>query len=194
MAAQAKGSLPPPPVSLGVHTTKTQPTVIAYKDRVVTVKLKDHGIVQRYRTHLAAWTRNQVETSIHDNAATRLVKVVAAHQLKSGDIQIFTSTTAEAIQLKENKGWIRGLREQAELIVPTYGVIVHGISTNSINIKDQKATIQRMLTDNYTVIPRTEILYVGWLTKESTLKRASLIVVEFTDLEMANAIIYTGMV
>jgi hypothetical protein len=177
-----------------VHTTKTQPTVTAYKDRVVTVKLKDHGIVQRYRTHPAAWTRHQVETSIHDNAATRLVKVVAAHQLKSGNIQIFTSTTAEALQLKEYKGWIRGLGEQAELVVPTYGVIVHGISTNSINIKDQKATIQQMLADNYTVIPRTEISYVGWLTKESTLKRASSIVVEFTDPEMANAIIYAGMV
>lgn len=79
-------------------------------------------------------------------------------------------------------------------MVPTYGVIVHGISTNSINIKDQKATIQQMLADNYTVIPRTEISYVGWLTKESTLKHASSIVVEFTDPEMANAIIYAGMV
>jgi hypothetical protein len=195
VAAQAKGSpFPPPPVPQGVHNTKTQPTVTAYKDRVVTIKLKDQGIVQRYRTHPAAWTRRQVETSIHDNAATKLVKVVAAHQLKSGDIQIFTSTTAEAIQLKENKGWIWGLGEQAELIVPTYGVIVHGISTSSINIKDQKATIQQMLADNYTVIPRTEISYVGWLTKESTLKRASSIVVEFTDPEMANAIIYAGMV
>ncbi|KFZ20125.1 hypothetical protein V502_03342, partial [Pseudogymnoascus sp. VKM F-4520 (FW-2644)] len=105
----------------------------------------------------------------------------------------WSSTTAEAIQLKENKGWIGGLGEQAELVVPTYGVIVHGISTNSINIKDQKATIQQMLADNYTVIPRTEISYVGWLTKESTLKRASSIVVEFTDPEMANAIIYAGM-
>lgn len=177
-----------------MRTAKTQPTVTAYKDRVVTVKLKDHGIAQRYRTNSAAWTRHQVETSIHDNAATKSVKVVAAYQLKSGDIQIFTSTTAEAIQLKENKGWIRGLGEQAELIVPTYGVIVHGISTNSINIKDQKATIQQILADNYTVIPSTEISYVGWLTKESTLKRASSIVVEFIDPEMANAIIYAGMV
>jgi hypothetical protein len=142
VATQAKGSpLPPPPVLQGVRTAKTQPTVTAYKDRVVTVGLKDHGIAQRYRTHSAAWTRHQVETSIHDNTTTKSVKVVAAHQLKSGDIRIFTSTTAEAIQLKENKGWITGLGEQAELIIPTYGVIVHSISTNSINIKDQKATI-----------------------------------------------------
>lgn len=50
-----------------------------------------------------------------------------------------------------------------------------------------------MLADNYTVIPSAEISHIGWLTKEATLKRASSIVVEFTDPEMANAIIYAGL-
>jgi len=195
IAGQAKGSPPPPPpVSQSMRATKAQSTVTAYKDRVVTVKLKDHGIAQRFRTLSATRMRHQVETAIRDNAATKLVKVVAAHQLKSGDVQIFTSSTAEAVKLKENRDWIRGLGEHAELIVPTYGVIVHGISTNSINIKHQKATIQQILADNYTVIPKAEISFVGWLTKESPHKRASSIVVEFTDPEMANAIIYAGMV
>jgi hypothetical protein len=125
--------------------------------------------------------------------ATKLVKVVAAHQLKSGDIQIFTSTTAEATQLKQNRSWIKGLGEHAELVVPTYGVIVHGIPTNSINIKDQKATIHQIIADNYTVIPNADISHIGWLTKEAALKRASSVVVEFADPEMANAIIYAGM-
>ena len=113
--------------------------------------------------------------------------------MKSGDIQIFTSTIAEAIQLKDSTGWLRGLGEHAELIIPTYGVIVHGISTSSINIKDQEATIQQILADNYTVVPNAKVSYIGWLTKEATLKRASSIVVEFTDPEAANAIIYAGM-
>ena len=190
----AKGPPPLPPVPQNTHTTKAQSTVTTYKDRAITVKLKDHGIAQRFRNLSAARIRHQVETAIHDNTETRLVKIVAAHQLKSGDVQIYTSSIAEATKLKENRGWIRGLGEHADLIVPTYGVIVHGISTNSINIKDQKATIQQIIADNYTVIPKTEISYVGWLTKESPLKRASSVVVEFTDPEMANAIIYAGMV
>ena len=118
---------------------------------------------------------------------------MAAHQLKSGDLQIFMSTSAEAQQLKQNTGWLKGLGDQAEVVVPTYGVIVHGVSTKSINIKDQKATIQQMLADNYTVIPDARISYVGWLTREGPLKRASSIVVEFTAPEMANAVIYAGM-
>ena len=72
--------------------------------------------------------------------------------------------TAEATQLR-----LRGLGEHAELIMPTYGVIVHGIPTNSINIKGQKTTAQQMLADNYTVVPTAEIPYIGWLTKEGAI-------------------------
>jgi hypothetical protein len=195
VAAQAKGSPPaPPPTQHGTGTSRTSHTITTYTDRALTVKLKDHGIAHRHRTQSAAWTKQQVQNSVRDNLPTNPIKIVAAHHLKSGDIQIFTSTTAEATQLKENQGWLKGLGEHAELMVPTYGVIVHGISTNSINTKDQTATIQQMLADNYTVIPSAEITYVGWLTKEATLKQASSIVVEFADPEMANAIIYAGMV
>ncbi|EED12027.1 conserved hypothetical protein [Talaromyces stipitatus ATCC 10500] len=195
VAAQAKGSPPaPPPTQHGADTSRTSHTITTYTDRALTVKLKDHGIAQRHRTQSAAWTKQQVQNSVRDNSPTNSIKIVAAYQLKSGEIQIFTSTTAEATQLKENQGWLKGLGERAELIMPTYGVIVHGISTNSINTKDQTATIQQMLADNYTVIPSAEITYVGWLTKEATPKQASSIVVEFKDPEMANTIIYAGMV
>lgn len=186
--------LPPPPTQQGISMSKTPSTTLtAYKDRSVTVKIKDHGIAQRFRAHPVAWTRRQIQTSIHSYANTKSVKVIAAHQLKSGDIQIFTSTTTDAAQLKKHQEWLSGLGERAEVLIPSYGVIVHGVSTNSINTKDQEATIQQILADNVTVIPHAKIVYVGWLTREATHKRASSIVVEFTDPEMANAVIYAGM-
>ena len=195
VAAHAKGSMPiPPPAPQDTLASETQSSVTAYKDRIVTVKLKDKGISERHRAQSAAWTKHQVETSVQANTATRAVKIVAAYQLKSGDIQVIASTTAEATQLKEHQGWLSGLGEHAELIVPTYGVIVHGISTKSINVNNQEATIQQMLADNYTVIPDAKVKHVGWLTKEAHLKRASSIVAEFTEPEMANAVIYAGLV
>src|SRR5687767_10886811 len=157
VAAQAKGApLPPPPTPGSISSTRVNSTVTAYKDRAVTVKLKDHRATERYRTHSAAWVRQQVTTSIRNHAGTKTVKVVAAYQLKSGDIQIFTSTTAEAAKLKESPGWLGGLGEHAEVIVPTYGVIAHGIPTNSINMKDQKATFEQILVNNHTVIPQAK--------------------------------------
>jgi hypothetical protein len=195
VAAMPRGPLmpPPEPVQHGTHATKTSIMVTAYKDRVVTVRLKDRNLARRYRNNSPTWARQQIQNSIRGKALTKSIKVVAAHQLKSGDIQIYTSTTAETRQLKENQAWVKGLGEHAELVVPTYGVIVHGVSTKSINIQDQDTVIRQMLADNYTVVPQAKISYVGWLTKEGNLKRTSSIVVEFTDPEMANAIIYAGM-
>jgi hypothetical protein len=181
------------PIQHGTHTSKSPTIVTAYKDRVVTVRLKDRSMVQRYRNHPITWTKQQVQTAIQENNNTKSIKVVDAYQLKSGDIQIYASTTAEAGRLKANKGWLKGLGEKAELVLPAYGVIVHGVSTRSIDVEKRDAVIKQMLADNYTVIPHAEITYVGWLTKEATLKRALSIVVEFTDPEMANAIIYAGM-
>jgi hypothetical protein len=144
IAAQAKvAPATPPPVPQGIPATKAYSMVTAYKNRVVIVKLKDHGIAQRYRTQPAIWIRQKVEASIRDNMATKLVKVVAAHQLKSGDIQIFTSTTADATQLKQNRGWIKGLGEHAELVAPTYGVIVHGLPTE----RDPRDTVRAQSMD-----------------------------------------------
>jgi len=194
VAAQAKGAADIPPPLPTSNSSKTQSSVTAYRDRVVTVKLKDHGVAQRYRRQSAVWIKQQVQTAVQNNTATKAVKIIAAHQLKSGDIQIFTSSTTEASKLKQNREWLGGLGPRAEIIVPTHGVIVHGIATDSINIKDQEATIHQMIADNYTVIPQAEIAYIGWLTKEATLKRASSIVVEFKEPEMANAVIYAGMV
>ncbi|ERF71412.1 hypothetical protein EPUS_07441 [Endocarpon pusillum Z07020] len=59
-------------------------------------------------------------------------------------------------------------------------------------MKNQQGTIQRILADNFSVVPHAKITYVGWLTKESIKKRNSSIVIEFTQPEMANAIIYAG--
>lgn len=70
---------------------------------------------------------------------------------------------------------------------------MHGISASSINVEDQEASIQQILADNYTVTHNVKISYIGWLTKEATLKRASSVVVEFACPEIANAVIYAGM-
>ena len=44
----------PPPGPQNTNATKDQSIVTAYKDRIVTVKLKDYGIAQRHRIYPAA--------------------------------------------------------------------------------------------------------------------------------------------
>ena len=47
--------------------------------------------------------------------------------------RIHRASNSRGHSAQRKQGWLRGLGEHAELIVPTYGVIVHGIPTNSIN-------------------------------------------------------------
>lgn len=158
VAARGIGNLlPPPPAQEGVHASKpTATAVTTYKERSITVKLKDNGNAQRYRAQSAAWIRQQIQTSVSSYATTKSIKVIAAHRLKSGDVETLISSTTETTQLKEHQKWLKGLGQRAEVLVPTYGAIVHGVSTRSINTKDQSATFQQILADNHTVIPEAK--------------------------------------
>ncbi|EKG09445.1 gag-like protein [Macrophomina phaseolina MS6] len=78
--------------------------------------------------------------------------------------------------------------------VATYGVIVHGVHTKSIDPSDMDNAIKLLQAENKPLLPNAEIKYVGWLTKASTNKKASSLVVEFSRAEDANAAITGEMV
>lgn len=124
--------------------------------------------------------------------SVRDAKIAAANQLNSGDVAVVTDSLEHAMMLQTHTEWSKGLGPRAQVIRTTYGAIVNGITVNTINMKDQQGTIQRILADNHSVIPDAEITYVGWLTKEATKKQSSSIVIEFTRPEPANSIIYAG--
>ena len=189
-AGPPPGHLTPPDSAL---VSSNSSTLTAYKGREVVVKLLDHGLAQHLRQLSPPQLRNKINVILQDNPEVKQIKIAAAHQLKSGDVTIITDSLDEATELQKHTRWVKGLGARAEVIRTTYGAIVHGIQVNTINMKDQQGTIQRILADNSSVIPHAEITYVGWLTKESIKKRSSSIVIEFTRPEMANAIIYTGL-
>lgn len=54
--------------------------------------------------------------------------------------------------------------------------------------------IKLLEAENKPLLPNAEIRYVGWLTKASTNKRASSLVIEFSRAEDANAAITGGIV
>lgn len=123
--------------------------------------------------------------------------IVAAKQLKSGDISIHTATSADAALLRRNpEAWTGLLGSQARALIPTYGVLVHGVRTNKENIDpdDQKSSTERIQTENSALHPGARINYVGWLSKQGTKKTASSLVIEVTTKEHADRVIREGLV
>jgi hypothetical protein len=143
--------------------------------------------------NLKAHVDRAIEQSGNEHIAG--IKVASSNQLKSGDLSIKTTTTAECEALREfAENWEHRLGSNAVVRIPTYGVLAHGIRTSSINMDNFEQTRDDILQDNRPFIPNATIKYIGWLTKTSVTKSASSIIIEFTRAQDANKIIDEGLI
>lgn len=123
------------------------------------------------------------------------VKIMSSNQLKSGDLSLRTATTSETQALRQfADDWVCRVGNGANIRNPTYGVLVHGIRTSTMEMDKFEEIRENILQDNRPFIPQAEIKYVGWLTRNAYSKSASSVIIEFTRPEDANKIIDEGLV
>jgi hypothetical protein len=74
------------------------------------------------------------------------------------------------------------LGTRARVLKPIYGVLVYGVCIEKENIdpSNQAEVTEKIRTENATLYPGANIIYIGWLTKSGAKKPASSLVVEFT--------------
>ena len=131
------------------------------------------------------------------NLLGKAPRVIAAKQLKSRDVVLHTATMTEADTLKNTEDdWVKVLGTTAQVIKPTYRVIVHGVATgkDSINTDNQQRAIEKIETENAGLHEGAKVTYIGWLTKEGRRKTTSSLIVEFTTKYHANRAIQEGLV
>lgn len=138
-----------------------------------------------------------VEQAIEQSGNENIVhiKIVSSNQLKSGDLSIKTANSKEVEALQQfADDWVHRIGAQATVRIPTYGVIVHGIRTSTLDMEKFEENRAQILQDNKPFIPQAEIKHIGWLTRDAPTKAASSIIIEFTKAEDANKIIDEGLV
>ncbi|KAF9890049.1 hypothetical protein FE257_006729 [Aspergillus nanangensis] len=173
-------------------------TTASVKDRETIVKLDANAAAVLHRIS-SEGLRKRVNDALGSqiNLLGKPPQVIAAKQLKSGDIVLHTATTAEADTLKATEGeWLKVLGTTARVMRPTYGVIIHGVRTNkeSIDTDNQERAIEKIETENAVLHTGAKVTYAGWLTREGRKKPASSLVVEFTTKYHANRVIREGLV
>jgi len=136
--AQMTADAPPPPTAAsfpssfeGRSTTKDLSTP---DDRRIVIKLTDTALIDHWRTLSPATLRDRVNSHIRATADQNIIaiKIVAAKQLKSGDLAVYASTVAEKESLQGNTRWITPLGAGSKIVTTIYDVIVHGIPIQSI--------------------------------------------------------------
>lgn len=196
-AASAPPLLVSPPMSSPKLSLSQNTTNVPLTARQLTVKLTDLGVAQGLRTRSNVYILQRIRDALTKCGNVEVVgltpRVLAAAQLKSGDIRITTSDIETAETLRNYREWVPIFGASATLVVPTFGVMVHGMPTKSMQIEKQEEMIERLTADNAVNIPNMAPTYIGWLTKGTAGKRHSTIVVEFGEAKHANAAIDGGI-
>lgn len=179
---------PTPPIS--------SPSTAVSKDREIIIKLDSPESTTLYRQKTPEELRTKINDILRQSPNCR-ARVVAAKQLKSGDISVYTANTADANSLKEkSEVWVKALGSRARVLKPTYGVLVHGVRTDKKNVDParQAESIEKIQAENVALHPGAKITYVGWLTRNGAKKTASSLVVEFATKDHANRAIREGLI
>ncbi|CEL05808.1 hypothetical protein ASPCAL06922 [Aspergillus calidoustus] len=173
-------------------------TAASVKDRETIVKLDANAAAI-----LRKISPEEIRKRVNDALGSRISllgtapRVIAAKQLKSGDVVLHTATTAESDNLKSAEDeWVKVLGTTAKVIKPTYGVLVHGVRTSkeSIDTDNQQRATEKIESENSVLHEGAKVSYVEWLTKEGRRKPTSSLIVEFTTKYHANRAIREGLV
>ncbi|KAH6976507.1 hypothetical protein BKA56DRAFT_688277 [Ilyonectria sp. MPI-CAGE-AT-0026] len=165
--------------------------------REIIVNIRDPVTIANIRAMNPRSLKSYVDHAIKQssNEYIEKIRVVSSNQLKSGNLSIKTATTTDMTVLRQfAEDWEHRIGNCATVCIPTYGVLAHGVRTSSMDMDNFEFIRDGLLQDNKPFIPTAEIKYIGWLTKSSSTKSASSIIVEFTKPEDANRVIDEGFI
>ncbi|KJK73496.1 hypothetical protein H634G_11258 [Metarhizium anisopliae BRIP 53293] len=154
------------------------------------------GAVYPERIDMPAITEQEVERAIREASPLKApgpdsIPNKALH----GDLSIKTASAGDMEALRQfAEDWEHRLGNGATVRIPTYGVLVHGIRTNSMDVSRFEDIRDDILQENRPFIPNAGIKYIGWLTRTSAAKTASSVIIEFTRSQDANKIIDEGLI
>jgi hypothetical protein len=191
-AAVARG------VSLaGTYNAQSVKQPPAQTQREVIMNIRDPLTIQSLRamnpSNLKVHIQRAMEQSSNENIVN--VKIVSSNQLKSGDLSIKTASSSEVEALRQfADDWAHRIGSGTTVQIPTFGVLVHGIRTSTMDMSKLDEIRAQILQDNRPFIPQAEIRHIGWLTRDAAAKTATTITIEFTKPEDANKIIDEGLV
>ncbi|KAJ5621794.1 hypothetical protein N7490_012297 [Penicillium lividum] len=161
-------------------------------DRAITVRLNDPDAVNRYRR----------ETPVEMTAKANRLRERAAKAVGSGDLRFTARSAKEAEILRVHReGWVHSLGRKAEVLLPTWGIVIHDINVRSLGVNTprteelrgvQDKVINQLLANNGPDWGEgAELTRLSWLRTPAG-KTGSL-VVEFTSPLPANAAIDRGV-
>ncbi|KAJ5893064.1 hypothetical protein N7504_009755 [Penicillium tannophilum] len=123
------------------------------QDREVTVRLNDPATASQYRRETPASLTKKVD-HMRARAAQALksaplasIKILASRQLRSGDLHFSVRSTKEAEILRTHQEWARSLHKKVEVLLPTWGIVIHDVNVRSLSVNSPRTEELRGMQD-----------------------------------------------
>lgn len=205
--ANALRGAPPPAHHLSSHGSSSSagvsPPDLA-REREVTVRLNDRALVERFRRDTSAQMTAKVDYH-RERAAGRApllasVRILASEQLRSGDLRFTARTAREAEILRLHQEWVPAVGKKAEVLLPSWGIVVHDINVRSLGVNSprndelrsrQSTIMKELLSTNRHDWGEATILRLNWLT--TPIGKSGSLIIEFTSPIPANVAIERGV-
>ncbi|KAJ6176717.1 hypothetical protein N7485_003631 [Penicillium canescens] len=191
---------PGPAHFLSAHGSTSTPGVAPSelsRDRDIIVKLGDADGIVHFRSMKSSEIKDRAGKA-RTRAATvspvlAAIQFVAARQLKFGDVSLTLRSAKDAEAARVHRGkWVQHLWKDAEVRLPSWGVVVHDVNVKSLGInrpaelkERQEAVSKQLLTQNLHSWGNAEITHLAWLILPEGKKSGSMIV-EFSSPYVAN--------
>lgn len=157
----------------------------------IKVRLKDAAAVERMRT------MSSMDMVKAVNQAMKKEKqgaIVAARQLKSGDIMLQAASQDAKNGIQQATEWLKALGQEAEMVKPSFPILVHGVRISSVDTENCKKTIEAFRAENHSILQQSSINRISWTKKHhETGKTHSSLVIHLNNAETANTAITQGL-
>ncbi|KAJ5953702.1 hypothetical protein N7454_000598 [Penicillium verhagenii] len=177
------------------------------QDREVTVRLNDAAAVNQYRRETPASLTKKAE-GLRARAAQAVgsvplasVRITASRQLRSGDLRFTVQSAKHAELMRTHQEWARLLHKKAEVLLPTWGVVIHDVNVRSLGVNSnradelkgvQEAVIAKMVAGNSADWGKDAVITrLCWL--RSPVGKSGSLVAEFLSPVVANKAIDKGV-
>ena len=126
-------------------------------------------------------------------------QIIAARELKSGDISLQTASVEAREALEKEGTWLKSLADSTRILRQSFPLLVHGVCIAAVDTTNQEASIKEIVRKNQILHSGLEIMKISWpkwATKEKIAgvpKRYSSLLIEVATPEMGNRILEEGL-
>lgn len=166
------------------------------KAKALTIRIEN----QEQRKMVAGLTSEQIISQLKTGQLPNTQQIIAARELKSGDISLQMASVEAREALEKEEAWLKNLAISTKILKQSFPLLVHGVCIAAVDTTDQKKVIEEISRKNRVLHPGLEIRKITWpkwATREKAPgvpKKYSSLLIEVATAEMGNRILEEGLI